>query len=187
MQFFLNLQKAGFTLEDILKLNRNPRVLESMRTGMLNDPKFQTLIDCDAAPYCPGDLEIRAKDQPKCRVRGELEFDPSKVALHLDGSQKNGKQIIGRKLLKLLKNQTVALPANVLEHLLANTNLIPESWKQDELGQTLVIHFCGTIYSDSIGGLYVRSLRFLNNQWGQYYSCLDHYFGDAGPAAILIP
>ena len=112
------------------------------------------LIDCDAAPWCPDDWNVESHQKG-----GQFEFDAAKVSLHLDDGQKDGRIIVGSDLRKRLEGKPV-LNACVLDHLLANTNLIPESWKADERGPTRRIYFWGTIYSDSSGDLYVRCLRW---------------------------
>lgn len=92
-------------------------------------------IDCDATPYVPDGLAIESHVKG-----GMLEFDPSKIILHLEKGQKGGKSIKGEELRKLLEGKPT-LNACVLDFLLANTALIPDSWKKDEEGRTRFIYF----------------------------------------------
>jgi len=72
-----------------------------------------------------------------------------------------------------------------LDALLENQELIPESWKKDEQGNTRYIFFWGTIYRRGSGGrLYVRSLCFHDGGWFWYCICLDYDFCGLYPAAV---
>lgn len=136
------------------------------------------LIDGDALPYILNNWKIEEH-----RKGGQLDFDPRKVKFHLDDTQKTG-TIGGHELRKKLVGLPV-MNACVLDHLLDNTNLIPDEWKVDEQGQTRFIYFWGTIYRDSGGNLYVRFLFLDDGYWNWHYSWLDDGFDDQDPAAIL--
>lgn len=138
----------------------------------------KTLIDCDADAWCPNDWKVEEH-----RSGGQLEFDPAKIRFHLDEAQKTG-MIEGHELRKKLAGMPV-LNACVLEHLLANTNLIPESWKVDEQGRTRYIYFWGTIYRVARGYLCVRCLCWGDGNWYWDYDWLDDDFYDQNPAALL--
>ena len=137
------------------------------------------LIDCDAQPYVPDDLEI-----VEHMKGGQLEFDPLKILLHLEEGQKKTGKIVGNDLRTAFEGKP-ALNACVLDHLLANTNLIPDSWKKDEQDRIRYIYFWDTIYHDSEGGLYVRCLCWRDDRWSQDRRWLGSYFGDQSPTAIL--
>ncbi|MBT3231005.1 hypothetical protein HN358_04495 [Candidatus Uhrbacteria bacterium] len=136
------------------------------------------IIDCDAMPFIPNGWSA-----VEHRKGGQIEFDPSKIVLHLESEQQRS-TIVGNELRKRLEGQPV-MNANVLDHLLANTRLIPEDWKADEQGRIRCIYFWGTIYRDSGGRLYVRYLCWNDGQWRWYCSWLDDPWDSQRPAAIL--
>lgn len=134
-------------------------------------------VDCDAPPFCPNGWTV-----VEHKKGGQIEFDPKKIAFHLDPAQKTG-VITGHNLRKNLANEPV-LNANILDHLLAHRDLIPEEWKVDEQGRTRFIFFLGTVYCFPDGDLYVRYLCWYDGQWDWYDHWLDCDFGDQYPAAI---
>ncbi|MBI4135437.1 hypothetical protein HY477_01755 [Candidatus Uhrbacteria bacterium] len=139
------------------------------------------IIDCDAAPFVPQGFRIKEH-----RKGGQIEFDPAKVVFYLDeeGQQVPYSTIEGNELLKRLEGKPV-MNACVLDYLLANTNLLPESWKQDERGRTRYIFFWGTFYLGLNHDLYVRCLYWEDGQWNWDSQRLDDSFGDQRPAALL--
>ncbi|MDQ7814550.1 MAG: hypothetical protein RDU25_01965 [Patescibacteria group bacterium] len=162
-----------------------------MRSGEKNAAKLiqfieeqRFIIDCDEAPYIPKGWEIRPEDQLPGAVGGLLKFDPSQILLHLEEGQMDGRTIVGFELDQELLGKPL-LKANVLDHLLVNTNLIPEAWKVDEHGRARFVYFWGTIYRDSDGDLYVRCLCWSGSQWDWNYDWLGDGFEEQNPAAIL--
>lgn len=129
------------------------------------------VIDCDAAPFLPEGWKVESH-----KKGGSLEWDPTKVKLHLSPNQQNGKCINGNKLREELVNEPV-LNANVSDYLLAHPESIPEEWKGK------YVFFWGTIYRRSDGRLYVRDLYFDDGRW--YWGCgwLDDDWDSAHPAA----
>lgn len=136
-------------------------------------------IACDAVPFIPKDWQVEVHVKG-----GMLEFDPAKIALHLDEEQKDGKQIVGSELRKKLVGKAV-MNANVLDALLANTALIPESWKQDENGRTRCVFFWGTIFRDLDDGLCVRCLCWDDGRWDWFGRWLGLEWDVQDPAALL--
>ena len=134
-------------------------------------------IDCDATPTIPSDLYIEEKDQLTGRVLGQLAFDPANVTLYLSQEQQGRSVIKGHKFWKELANKAV-LPANVLDYLLENPNLIPDSWKGK------VVFFFGTVYRNSIGSLFVRCLFWVGERWYSRYRWLGYDWYDFDPAAL---
>ena len=135
------------------------------------------IIDCDALPYIPNGWEVRPEDQLLNTVKGQLEWDLTKIALYLSESQKNGKVIKGEKLRKELGNQPI-LNANVLDYLFAHPDLIPEEWKDK------AVFFWGTTYRGSDGGLCVRCLTWHGSRWLWHCRWLDSDWGEAFPAVV---
>ena len=68
----------------------------------------------------------------------------------------------GRQLLELLVGQTMA-NACLLDFLVENQHLIPESWKLNAQDESPKICFWGTIFQNGIG----RGARYLywNEEW----------------------
>lgn len=137
------------------------------------------IIDYDVTPYIPDGWKIEEH-----KKGGEIEFDASRITLHLDEGQKDGRTIVGNELRKRLADKPV-LNACVLDHLLANTNLIPEAWKTNEDGSTRYTFFWGTIYRDEDGDLCVRCLYWGDGQWYWCSNWLDREWDAEDPAAIL--
>lgn len=145
----------------------------------------QRLIDCDAEPFIPEGWQFKPEDQIPGAVSGQIEFDPAKIIFYLDDQQKDGKSIVGDELKKQLAGKPL-LKANVLDHLLANKILIPESWEPKET-DLCIIYFWGTIYRSPDGLPCVRYLcwRFGGGGWGWGYYYLGAPFGGRSPAALL--
>lgn len=118
------------------------------------------LIDCDAPPHIPHGWDVEEH-----RKGGLILFDPAKTILYLDEDQKNSRIVIYGNVLRRLIADKPVMNACVLDHLLANTDLIPEEWKQDENGDTPHIYFWGTVYRGYGGHLYVRCLSWEDGRW----------------------
>ena len=118
------------------------------------------------------------------RDDGKLYANGKEVVLDLSPNQKNGKTIQGHELRKELKNKQV-LNACIMDALRANTQLIPESWKQDEQGRTRYIYFWGTIFRSANGSLYVEYLCWDGGQWRWGFSWLGSGWDVNNPAASL--
>ena len=162
------LEAAGFTPDDVTKLRSFSQLGEfnNVLKGNAMIALVKYIIDCDALPYIPDGWEVRQEDQLLNTVKGQLEWDPTKIAFYLSDGQKDGKVIKGEKLRKELGNQPI-LNANVLDYLFAHPDLIPEEWKDK------AVFFWGTTYRGSGGSLVVRYLRWRGSRWR--WSC--HWLG----------
>jgi hypothetical protein len=149
------LEAAGFTPDEVTKLRSFPMLgeLKKVLRGLANIVVVKHIIDCDADPFVPEGWSVESH-----KKIGNLEWDPTKVKLHLSLNQQNGKCIEGNKLRAELASEPV-LNANVLDHLLAHPELIPEEWKGK------AIFFWGTIYRCSDGRLCVRYLYWRDGRW----------------------
>ncbi len=161
-----------------------PRVLDALQGTLEGNfdaaPKPSgRFMDCAAMPLIPAGWMIAHH-----RKGGQIEFDPARVVLYLDPRQQGGGQIVGDELRKALASKPI-MNACALDHLLAHTALIPESWKQDVQGRTLYIYFWDTIYRDSFGFRYVRYLYWDDGQWSWGYDGLGDQFDALCPAALL--
>ncbi|HRH26412.1 MAG TPA: hypothetical protein PLF31_03010 [Candidatus Paceibacterota bacterium] len=140
--------------------------------AVININVMRHVIDCDTNPYLPNGWTVKEH-----RKGGQMEWDSLKVALHLSPNQMGNKRVKGNKLRKELANIPV-MNANVLDYLLAHTELISEEWKGK------VVFFWGTIYRDSGGNLCVRYLCWRHDRW----DWCDHWLGNdwrsGHPAAV---
>lgn len=167
------LEAAGFAPDDVTKLRSfsDLTALKGVIRGLAKIVVVKHIIDCDADPFLPAGWKVEFH-----KKGGSFEWDPIKVKLHLSPNQQNGKTIEGNKLRKELANEPV-LNANVLDYLLAHTELIPEEWKGK------ATFFWGTIYRDSGGSLCGRYLYWDGYRWNWYYYWLDNDWNDNSPAA----
>jgi hypothetical protein len=150
-------------------------------------------IDADLNPNIPSGLFLTGEGTEhrkmgkvtlEKREDGKLYANGKEVVLDLSPNQQNGKTIKGHKLRKELKNKQV-LNACIMDALRANTQLIPEDWKQDERGRTRYIFFWGTIFRNADGYLCVEYLYWRGGPWGWYYRWLGDVWDGRRPAASL--
>ena len=132
----------------------------------------KSIVDLDADPMVPNDWTVEEHING-----GQFEFDSKRVILHLDEGQQDGGVVVGNELRKKLEGKNV-YNANLLDFLLAHTDLIPEEWK----GKT--VFFWGTIYRRLDGYLYVRCLCWNDGRWRWNYNWLDGDFYGLYPAAV---
>lgn len=167
------LEGAGFTPDDITKLRSfaDLSALKGVVMGLARIVVVKHIINCDADPFLPENWKAESHKRG-----GQLEWDPAKVRLHLSPDQQGSKYIEGNKLRKELESESV-LNANVLNYLLAHTELIPEEWKGK------YVFFWGTVYRFSVGHLSVRALCWDGSQWSWDYCWLDSSFDSNDPAA----
>lgn len=180
----ITLAKAGWEITDLDALAKSEErcreILPFLR-GQAEIKLMEHITDCSLAPFCPdGWTVLPPEEQIKTRFCGSLKWNrkAQTEALYLSEEQTTGeKWIEGNKLRKELVGQVV-LPANMLDYLLANPNLIPEEWKKK------AVFFWGTIYRLSDGSLYVRYLYWYGSRWYWHYYWLDNYFRGFNPAAL---
>lgn len=140
--------------------------------------KKKIYINCDKTPKIPHtnwSIESHKK-------QGKILWEPEKISFYLSDKQKTDR-IIGNDLQKGLEDKPV-LNANVLDFLLENPHLIPESWKQDEQDRTRYIFFWGTIFRGSDEYLVVRDLCWGGGGWFSGCGWLDYGFDGQSPAAV---
>ncbi len=128
-------------------------------------------IDCDADPFVPDGWMVEEHYKG-----GQIDFYPAKMTLHLDDVQKEGGVIVGNDLRKSLQGKQV-MSACVLDFLLKNNHLIPDSWK----GQH--VFFWGTIYRHG-RRLIVRCLCRSDGRWRWRNRWLNRRWDFQSPAAV---
>jgi len=174
-QLMEKFEKEGFTSGHLTLLGqyRDLGSILDVLEGRAEIKQIEHLVDMQSDPFTPN-----VWTAVKHRQAGGFKWDLSKVELYLDEAQKNGGHIEGSKLRKKLITKDVS-NANLLDFLLKNPQLIPESWK----GQS--VFFWGTIYRDADGGLYVRYLCWRGGRW--LWRCLRLARGWDGndPALVL--
>jgi hypothetical protein len=169
-------REGSWTNEEIKMLCEQKGFLTSVREVLLNRAEIKQveyLVDMQSDPFTPDGWTV-----VEHRQVGGFKWDLSKVELYLDEAQKNGGCIEGNKLRKKLATKDVS-NANLLDFLLKNTQLIPESWK----GQ--YVFFWGTIYRNAFGGLCVRFLYWGGDRWRWRYGWLDGGWSGIYPAAVF--
>jgi hypothetical protein len=138
-------------------------------------------IDCDAPASVPYKTwSIREQDQLSGRARGIFVWDLVQVSLYATSKQKGG-IANGHELLRSLKDKKV-FGVQVLDFLLIHQELIPDTWKGQE------IYFWGTIYYNScgVGTLDVRCLRWAKDHWESGFNWIDSVWGKEEPALLLV-
>lgn len=175
-EFLLSLESAGWSKADIDAVTKSKTMREmflAVIRGQAHVGNVSHVIDCDAKPFEPSGLTV-VEHAPG----GKIIWDSSKIDLRLEDGQKGGKCIEGNKLRKLLKSKRV-LNANVLDYLLAHSELIPESWKGN------AVFFWGTIYRNADGNQCVRYLYWGDGRWYSHDDWLGRGWGSDSPAALL--
>lgn len=112
----------------------------------------------------------------------QLFVDGRKVNLHLTYEQKNG-HAKGYVLRRRLEDRTVLHP-NILDALLENPHLFPDSWKVDGQGLTIFVYFWAVGYCNSVDHLFVRCVYFRGAQWRRRHRWLGLHWGGRSPAAV---
>ncbi len=132
------------------------------------------VVDLDADPFVPDGWSVEDH-----RIGGQIDFDPSKIALYLSEKQKGDGRIEGHKLREELKTRPV-YNANLLDWLLRkeNQHLIPEEWKNQ------YVFFWGTVYRGPDGSLFVRYLCCFGGGWCWDGFWLDRDWSSGLPAAV---
>ncbi len=145
------------------------------------------IVDGDADPFLPNGWTVEShQKQGACKIErkgDDLYVNGKKLGFYLAKGQQNGKAIEGHKLRKELADKPTR-NANLLDRLLANPELIPDSWKVDANGNTRYIFFWSTIYRNSGGVLYVRYLYWFDGQWQWRYAWLGDDFASQNPAVV---
>ena len=135
-------------------------------------------IDCSVPAWCSNTWTIHPEDQLPGAIHDEqFLFDPEKLELYLDEGQQDDKVIHGELLKERLEDKPV-LPANVLDHLLANTAMIPETWKGK------YVNFWGTVYCYVDGSLGVRYLFWDDGRWRWRFYPIARGFRSGHPAVL---
>jgi hypothetical protein len=138
---------------------------------------IKNIIDTDATPFIPQGLLVE-----KHIGYGLWSWNSDLIEYFLSKEQEesfqNGNRL--RKVIESLRNKKL-LNANILDYLLTNSGLIPESWKDKN------IFFWGTIYGDDAGDFCVRYLYWSDSKWdwGRYWLNLDYNFNSDDPAVFI--
>src|SRR3989344_6007829 len=173
------LDRLGVGREDLKRFRKSSsRVKAEVAKLIKGNSTSGNIIDCDADPFVPDGWKVEEH-----KKGGQIDFDPAQVLFHLSTGQMGDKSIKGNELRKELADEPV-LNANVLDYLLAHSDLIPEEWKTDTKGNTCYIFFWGTIYRYSDGRLCVRYLFWNDGRWDWGRSWLDDYWFSLDPAAL---
>lgn len=110
--------------------------------------------------------------------------DPSQIEFHLEPEQLNGGSIFGTEFLKRLIDKQ-CLNVGHLDFLRAHPELIPESWKKNENGETRYINFTDTIVRDSSRLQFVFHLYWNGSAWQRGENLLNQKWNSLSVSAIL--
>jgi hypothetical protein len=177
-EFKLALRReGGWTNEEVKMLCERQGLLRQVREVLIGRAEIKVreyVVDLDATPYTPQGWSVEEHQKG-----GVIKWDATMVALHFDGSQKNGGMIEGGKLRRTLTKLS-PYNANMLDFLIReeNQHLIPEEWKVKD------IYFWGTIYRGSDGELLVRCLCWDVGLWGWDCRGLCRLCGSNHPALV---
>lgn len=183
LEMAMNRPENGEWNSELVHEMTQGNILGQIRQVLLGHAEIRQreyIVDLDVAPYTPLGWSVEEHHKG-----GQMKWDPTQIRLHLSDNQKNGKVIEGNKLrVEIVKLS--GYNANLLDFLYKkeNQHLIPESWKQDEKGNTRYIYFWGTIYRDAGGYLFVRFLSWVGAGWDWGYYWLDSDWYDFHPAAV---
>lgn len=168
------LEAAGYTPADVTRLGQFDDLpgIRGVLHGRSKIVVVKHTIDLDAAPFVPDGWTIEEHVKG-----GQFEWDPAKVIPYLSPDQEAGQVVSGDNLREHLKTKPV-FNANLLDYLLANPQIIPETIKSK------LLFFWGTIYRDSGGRLYVRCLSWGGGRWRWRYGRLDYGWNSDHPAAV---
>ncbi len=146
---------------------------------MKSEKVFENIVNCNEMPFVPLGWSVLPKsEQLQNRVKGQYKLDFTRTKLFLVKKQKKG-GIEGNELRKKMIKKGV-LPANVLEYLLNNQNLIPEEFKGK------CIFFWGTIYIDLSGRLCTRYLHWNGIKWDWGSIWLNVGWHDDSPSIVIV-
>jgi hypothetical protein len=179
-EFKLALRRCGWTNADVKRLCEGDtlaRLLPVVR-GLAEVNQVTHVIDCDADPFVPEGWKVEEHTK-----RGQLSWDPAKLAFYLSKHQADGKYLVGTKLRQELTKEPTQ-NACLLDYLLDHPHLIPEEWKKDAAGNTRYIFFWSTIYRHSDGNLFVRCLCWDDGHWDWGNGWLGHDFFSSDPALV---
>ncbi len=149
---------------------------ERIQSMPIGDRSFESItipiIDCSAEPFTAKKNGWTINEHS---CMGKLAIDLEKIEMFQLEERNTGYYLL-QKLEKL--DGKVALNACVLDYLLANHKLIPNSWK----GRNN--YFPGTVYRSRKGNLCVRYLYFYNGSWRWNYSWLGNNFRSHSQVAL---
>lgn len=154
------MEEAGFTdelVEQTVNSEFQTEILKVLK-GESEIIAVELSVNLDLEPFLPGDWR-RLRHQ----TFGKWKWDPAQLELYLAETQREGKGVRGKKLIKPLQSRR-ALNACVLDHLRRHPKLLPASWRKWlEANRQRTICFIGTTYADHESHECVRCL-WLNDE-----------------------
>jgi hypothetical protein len=170
--------RNGWTPEEVKKLSAGTMLgdVRGVILGVNEIKPIEHLIDLDADPFVPEGWEVSDH-----RKGGLFKFSHSNVELYIVPDYRHVKSTIASSYVAhpeyggdddKARCSGKNLNANVLDYLLAHTELIPEEWKQYEF-----IYFWDTSYHEVGKSPHSSSVRYLRRTkdgwtWGW------HWLGD---------
>lgn len=182
-------RRGGYNNAEIKLLSEGDTLakVRNVLRGLAEIKPVEHAIDLSADPFLPSGWSVEEHQKGKVakleRRGDDLYLDGKKIEFWLSKPQKKDDVIGGNDLRKEVSKQPV-LNANVLDYLHDHPQLIPDSWKVDEKGNTRYIFFWGTVCRGSDGDLFVRCLYWDGDRWGWRCLWLDYVFHCCRPAAV---
>jgi hypothetical protein len=159
--------------------------LNQFLAGNLEVRAVKHVIDCNADPFVPRGMKLVHHKR-----NGIRPVPPERIQLYCTESQLTREGQRGTVLRAEIESYTGVLNANVLDHLLADTAAISQSWKaQVRPDYQTIVCFQGTEYEKDCGGprKCVRTLSWseFTGSWVSGIAWSDMLFHDFTPTAIM--
>jgi hypothetical protein len=203
--FHLAAQRAGLRggdVESFVDVHNLRKLLPFFR-GHSEVRPIDFVIDFDAPPVVPKGYVLRSHHKTFSgkgifnRIGDKLLLFDGKTPerwrfdLHLVSHQTGEKTVDGSRVQeeieKVRRNKTLVLDVNCRDLFIKNPQLIPESLRRDNEGNSHWIYFWGTTFCDRDGREHVPYLCYFEGQvtCSGYVSLISIKIGKTAPAAVL--
>ncbi len=188
----------------LMSLLRSPKgavwleALESFLQGRGSEvePRWRTVNACTVHVNYDAELRLPCAGAKPVRITGksgwgivelrggnDLYVDHCRVGHFLANGQARDPFINGFDLLGLLSGQTALHPV-IVDVLVENAHLIPESWSGVDQDRRILLTFFGVIFGSPVGDQSVRCLVRIHGTWRSAFILLDSQFDEQMPAAV---
>jgi hypothetical protein len=144
------------------------------------------VADFGVDPYLPKFWKMESNKRggaSRVERNGNLLYlDGKKIQLWISRGQEWG--VVEGNILRSKLERKNVVGATMLDFLLNNPDLIPETWKKSQGGNVRRIFFWGTMYINGHGSLCVRCLVW-KGDWMEDFLCLKDDFCGKDQAMIL--
>jgi hypothetical protein len=165
---------AGLTPEEISFFITNKKEMVKLCGIVRGTHKIEhipDMVDCSTTPFAPAGWKIESH-----LTFGSVNLKNIKAELYQSNSQRLGRHSSGGILYREIgRSKKIPFSANILDHYLANQDLIPKEWQS--LAKSPEIIFWGTIIKDKDGRHYVPLMKYIYGKW--VWQCCtkdDHFY-----------